>query len=366
MPNSSISTAAQIKDRSLDIQQGTDTLATTQENRSPEKTWFSARCIRKTQETPDTFSYEFAPVNAQFKPFAAGAHINVRLPAGENGKIIQRTYTLSSSPKTLPTFTLTVKRVKEGCVSNWLADHLEPGASLDFTQAAGDFILPEQTPGRLLFIAAGSGITPMMSMLRFLSETANKSEIDCLYYARSPEDIIFHKQLATLSNSMKGLRVNYCVEQANDDWFGLSGRINREHFSELEKLSKYEIYLCGPAPFMAAACQTLKTLGVEEYQIHKEIFAVDMSAHALQTQAKVQFSGEHHAQLITKKTLLEEAESRGLTIASGCRSGICKTCRCKKVSGETVNLLNGQRSSAANEYILPCVTQALSDTIMEI
>jgi len=328
--------------------------------------WFRATCIRKIQETSDTFSYEFLPENAQLNTYSAGAHINVRLPAGKNGSIIERTYTLSSSPKTLPAFTLTVKRVNNGCVSNWLADHLAPGSSLDFSQAAGDFVLPEQTPGRLLFISAGSGITPLMSMLRFLSETANKSEIDCLYYARSPQDIIFQEQLDSLSTSMKGLRVNYCVEQASDEWFGLSGRISREHFNELSNLAKYEIYLCGPGPFMAAASQTLKTLGVEDYQIHKEIFAVDMSAHSVQTQAKVQFSGETQASLMTKKTLLDEAESRGLTLASGCRSGICKTCRCKKVSGETVNLLNGQRSSLANEYILPCVTQALSDTILEI
>jgi ferredoxin-NADP reductase len=336
------------------------------EHNTGEHQWFSAHCIRKTAETSDTFSYEFRPDKAQLQMYAAGAHINVRLPAGKNGAIIERTYTLSSSPKTLPTFSLTVKRVNNGCVSNWLADHLEPGMALEFTQAAGEFVLPEQTPGRLLFIAAGSGITPMMSMLRFLSETANKSEIDCLYYARSPQDIIFHQQLDKLSASMKGLRVNYCVEQTSDDWLGLSGRINAEHFKQLNHLSKYEIYLCGPAPFMDAAGQSLKTLGVADYQIHKEIFAVDMSAHSVQTQAKVQFSGESQASLTTKKTLLDEAESRGLALASGCRSGICKTCRCKKVSGETVNLLNGQRSTAANEYILPCVTQALSDTIIEI
>jgi ferredoxin-NADP reductase len=327
---------------------------------------FSATCISKTAETGDTFTYEFLSENGQLHPYAPGAHINVRLPAGKNGAMIERTYTLSSSPKTLPTFSLTVKRVNKGCVSNWLADHLEPGEILEFTQAAGEFVLPEQTPGRLLFIAAGSGITPMMSMLRFLSETANKSEIDFLYYARSPQDIIFHTQLDSLSTSMRGLRVNYCVEQAPETWFGLRGRIAPEHFNELSLLSKYEIYLCGPAPFMEAASQTLTSLGVSDYQIHKEIFAVDMTAHSVQTQAKVQFSGEPQASLMTKKTLLDEAESRGLTLASGCRSGICKTCRCKKISGETVNLLNGQRSSAANEYILPCVTLALSDTIIDI
>ena len=338
---------------------------TTQTKSNTDQAWFSAACIGKTQETADTFTYEFKAKDAQVKPFLAGSHLNVRLPAGKNGAMINRTYTLSSSPKTLPSFKLTVKQVNNGSVSNWLANNLKPGMTLDFTQPSGDFVLPEQTPGRLLFIAAGSGVTPVMSMLRFLSETANKSEIDFLYYARSPQDIIFKEELDALCVKMKGLKLNYCVESKSAEWLGLTGRISADHFKELDKLNKHEIYLCGPSPFMDAATAELKKLGVAEYQIHKELFALDLGAVSVQTQAKVQFSGETSATLVRKKTLLEEAESRGLELASGCRSGICKTCRCKKVSGETVNLLNGQRSNQDDEYILACVTQAVTDTVIE-
>ena len=331
-----------------------------------QEAWFSASCTSITQETADTFSYEFSPIDTQLKTFSAGSHLNVRLPAGKNGAMVNRTYTLSSSPKTLPKFKLTVKQVKDGNVSNWLAENLKPGMKLEFTEPTGDFVLPEQTPGRLLFIAAGSGITPMMSMLRFLSETANKSEIDFLYYARSPEDIIFRAELDALCKKMKGLRMNYCVETKTPEWLGLSGRICDTHLTQFNKLNQHEIYMCGPAPFMAAATSELNKLGVAEYQIHKEVFALDLGAVSVQTQAKVQFSGEETASLVRKKTLLEELESRGLELASGCRSGICKTCRCKKVSGETVNLLNGQRSNNDDEYILACVTQAVTDTIIDL
>lgn len=327
--------------------------------------WFSATCTNIIQETADTFSYEFSPIDTPVKSFLAGAHLNVRLPAGHEGAMVNRTYTLSSSPKTLPFFKLTVKRVNNGNVSNWLANELKVGMTLDFTQPSGDFVLPEQAPGRILFIAAGSGITPVMSMLRFLSETANKSEIDLLYYARTPQDIIFKEELDSLCTRMKGLKLNYCVESPSSEWLGLTGRINADHFKELDKLSQHEIYLCGPSPFMNAATSELNTLGVAEYQIHKELFALDLGTVSIQTQAKVQFNNEESATLVKKKTLLEEAEARGLTLASGCRSGICKTCRCKKVSGETVNLLNGQRSTQDNEYILACVTQALNDTIIQ-
>lgn len=338
----------------------TDTRNNTKEN------WFTASCIGRTQETADTYSYEFSPIDTKLKTFLAGSHLSVRLPAGKNGAMINRTYTLSSSPKTLPSFKLTVKQVNNGHVSNWMAENLKLGMKLEFTEPSGDFVLPEQTPGRLLFIAAGSGITPMMSMLRFLSETANKSEIDFLYYARSPEDIIFKNELDSLCKKMKGLKLNYCVETQTPEWLGMSGRICAAHFQELNKLSQHEIYMCGPAPFMTAATAELNKLGVAEYQIHKEVFALDLGAVSVQTQAKVQFSGEESASLVRKKTLLEEAELRGIEIASGCRSGICKTCRCKKVSGETVNLLNGQRSAQDDEYILPCVTQAVTDTIISV
>lgn len=330
-----------------------------------EQTWFSASCVGKVQETADTFTYEFKTGESQIKPFLAGSHLSVRIPAGKNGAMINRTYTLSSSPKTLPSFKLTVKQVTNGSVSNWLADNLTPGMQLEFSQPSGDFVLPEQTPGKILFIAAGSGVTPVMSMLRFLSETANKSEIDFLYYARSPQDIIFRDELDGLCSSMKGLKLNYCVESKTSGWLGLTGRISSDHFKELNKLNKYEIYLCGPSPFMDAATSELKKLGVAEYQIHKELFALDLGAVCVQTTAKVKFSGEQTPTLVKKKTILEEAESRGLELASGCRSGICKTCRCKKISGETVNLLNGQRSNQNDEYILACVTQALNDTIIE-
>ncbi|MFV1873404.1 MAG: flavin reductase family protein [Oleiphilus sp.] len=328
--------------------------------------WFSASCQGITQETADTFSYEFIPTQTALSHFSAGAHITVRLPAGPNGAMVNRTYTLSSSPKTLPRFQLTVKQVKGGQVSNWLAENLHPGMTLEFTQAEGDFILPEQPPGRILFIAAGSGITPVMSMLRFLSDTANKSEIDLLYYARSAEDIIFREELDALCKKMKGLRLHYCIEAKSSDWQGLDGRICAQHLEQFNKLPEHEIFLCGPSPFMNAATSALQAFGVADYQIHKEVFALDLSDISIQTQAKLQFTGETSASKLTKKTILDEAESRGISLASGCRSGICKTCRCKKLSGETVNLVSGQRSNKANEYILACVTQAVSDTVIQL
>ncbi|MCP5169532.1 MAG: iron-sulfur cluster-binding domain-containing protein [Hahellaceae bacterium] len=327
-------------------------------------TWHTAVCTRRHQETADTFTYEFLPEQAFMASFAAGAHLNVRITTPEQTHI--RTYTLSSSPKKLPLFSLTIKQVSDGIVSNWLAEHMVPGRSLEFTVPDGDFVLPEHPPGRLLFIGAGSGITPMMSMLRFLAESANRSEIEMLYYARTPDDIIFRDELLNLADRIPGLRLNFCVENATADWAGLTGRVQADHFSQLSQLNRHEVYLCGPAGFMQAATGFLKQQGVAEYQIHREVFALDLGAVSVTSDAKVQFTSEADASPAKRKTLLEEAESRGLEITSGCRSGICKTCRCMKLSGETVNLLTGERSQTDNEYILPCVTQAVTDTLIAL
>lgn len=326
--------------------------------------WHTATCVSRLQETPDTFSYEFMSSHPVITDFAAGSHLNVRILA--DGQVLTRTYTLSSSPKQLPRFSLTVKKVVEGAVSCWLAEHMQPGMTLEFTLPAGDFVLPEHPAGRMLFIAAGSGITPVMSMLRFLAETANRSEIECLYYARSPQDIIFQDELLALSEKIPGLRLNFCVETPSESWAGLTGRFQCEHLTQLKNLAQHEVYLCGPAGFMQMATSELRQLGIADHQIHREVFTLDLGAVSVNSGASVQFTSEAAASPSKRKTLLEEAESRGLNPVSGCRSGICKTCRCKKLEGETLNLLTGEHSRMVNEYILSCITQAVTHTVIEL
>ncbi len=326
--------------------------------------WLKVTCIGKRQETPDTFSYEFTPGDRALPPFRPGAHVNVRVPV--DGETLVRTYTLSSSPKQRPHFSLTVKATADGRVSRWLANTLVPGMQVEVSLPEGDFVLPEQPAGRLLFISAGSGITPVMSMVRFLAQTANRSEIAFWHYARSPQDIIFHEELQALRASMPGLQLNFCVETASPDWNGAAGRIAPEHFASLKGLAAHQVYLCGPSVFMNAASDILKALGVPDHHIARELFALNLDQVQVASGVKVQFSSEMQASPATRKTLLDEALARGVPVTAGCRSGICKSCRCQKLSGETLNLLSGERCADPDVYILPCVTQALSDTVIAL
>jgi len=330
----------------------------------------SATVSHITLETHDTKSYFFQtalPLNT----YKAGAHINIQFNA--NGKQVDRTYTLSSSPtlsfKTEESneFSITVKRVKEGLASNWLFENLNEGDEILVSQAQGQFVLPYQPAGKLLFLSAGSGVTPMMSMLRYLSMTGNKSDIVFLNYSQSKADIIFHKELKQLTKHRSNMSSIFVLEKTNNEKH--KGRINQHQLSELvPDILEREIYLCGPQPFMKATSTILNEINFKPSKLHLENFSADVSAAGLfGYSAELNFASlEKAIQSSPSKTILEEAEAAGLNPAAACRTGICKTCRCKKTSGTTLNLVTGEESSQAGEFILPCVSVAKTATTIAL
>lgn len=330
-----------------------------------------ARLAGQKLETHDTKSYFFETAHP-LTLFKAGSHINIELEI--EGVVVNRTYTLSSSPKQRDVFSITVKRVAGGLVSNWLFSHLHQGDTILVSQPQGQFVLPYQPPGRLLMLSAGSGITPLMSMLRYLSHTGNQSEITFLHYARSVDDLIFGDELKSLAAKHQNVSLHFVVEknQASNKSAGsslLEGRINPEQLSALvPDLASQEIYLCGPQPFMEATIGMLDQLNFNPSQLHQEHFSADLSlAKQLAYSAQLTFSAsELSAQSAVSKTILEEAEALGLSPASACRMGICRTCQCKKQSGVTVNVVTGEESSENDDYILPCVSVAKTDTVVSL
>lgn len=325
-----------------------------------------ATVVRTSLETHDTKSYFFStekPLNT----YKAGAHINIEFTAN-NDRVI-RTYTLSSSPKTADEFSITVKRVNHGVASNWLFDNLKPGDQINVGQPQGSFVLPYQPAGKLLMLSAGSGITPVMSMLRYLTQTGNRSDIVFLNYAQSPSDIIFHDELTTLAKRHPNISALFSVEREAVSGQVLEGRINKKQINEVvPDILEREIYLCGPQPFMKTTISILDKLKFNPAQLHLENFTADLSGAAeLGYSAQLNFTSiETPVQAASSKTILEEAEAAGLNPAAACRIGICKTCRCKKQSGTTVNLVTGEVSTEEGDYILPCVSVAKTATTVEL
>ncbi len=338
----------------------------------------SATLIHTVLETHDTKSYFFRSEKT-LNQYKAGAHINIEF--GINGEAVKRTYTLSSSPRNFSStkqtdeFSITIKRVNEGLASNWLFENLKEGGQIKVSQPQGNFVLPYQPAGKILMLSAGSGVTPLMSMLRYLAEAGNRSDIVFLNYSQSPNDIIFHDELEQLSNTHENIDIHFSLERDIDAPSSFStssvhkGRISRKQLSSIAPdILEREIYLCGPQTFMKATAEILDKLKFEPSQLHLENFTADLSSSTLLGySAEISFTSlEGVIQSSPSKTILEEAESAGLKPAAACRTGICRSCRCKKTSGTTVNLITGEESTSAGDYILPCVSVAKTATEIEL
>jgi ferredoxin-NADP reductase len=336
-----------------------------------------ATVARIEQETPNAKSYFFKS-SIPLANFGAGSHINFQFDIDH--KPVNRTYTVSSAPKpqlkkqTITEFSITVKRINNGHVSNWLFDHLKTGDSVLISQAQGTFTLPYQPAGKLLLLSAGSGITPLMSMLRYLSKAGNKSDIAFINYAQSLEEVIFSKEITELTNDCSNMSSHLIPEQQSDNRVKaigdsiLTGRINKKQLLKLvPDILDRHVYLCGPQAFMKATGQILDDIDFDPTHLHLENFSVDIDPLALNHSTEITFSSTNRAVLSSpSNTILQEAETAGLNPASACRTGICKTCRCQKKSGTTLNILTGEESSAENEYILPCISIAKTPTIIEL
>ena len=192
------------------------------------------------------------------------------------GKTVKRSYSMSSSPSRPHTMELTIKRVPGGLVSNWMADNVCLGDEFTVRGPAGKFSCFNYPSRKIMCIAGGSGITPIMSMLRWIVDTTADVEVTLLYSGRSPRDFIFRKELETISARHSGLRVVFTVTSSwngTEAWTGLTGRINRDMIKLVAPdLLERHVFLCGPKPFSDAISNELKELDYPIANLHKESF----------------------------------------------------------------------------------------------
>lgn len=325
-----------------------------------------ARVVEIRDETADVKSYLLKP-NARFGRFAPGAYVTLRLTI--DGKPVQRAYSLSSAPKRDGLISITVKRVPGGLVSNWLADHVAVGDVLTLGAPEGQFLLPVQPAPALLMISAGSGITPVMSMLRHLVRTRSTAAVTFLHFARSDQDVIFARELQQIAADCPHVKVVTCVEQAGPGWQGPRGRFSEDLLEEsAPDFRGMQTFLCGPAPFMRAVMQTLERTGADLSQLRFERFGVDFTAADVFSDARVvRFTRSQVESISTRSlTILQEAEARGVAIESGCRAGTCGTCRCTKKSGVVLDIVTGIASGSGEETIFPCVSVAQGSVEVEL
>ena len=233
------------------------------------------------------------------------------------------------------TFTITVRGHDEGLVSKHLARNADVGTVVHLSQAEGDFVLPSLLPRKLLMISGGSGITPLMSMLRSLVDFRYEGRITFVHYARSPEETIFAAELDELA------------QHTNLDLTVVHTRTGGKRLSELQLRGLLPAYLdtatfaCGPAGMI----ETLKGLYGDSELLRVEYFktsTIDIDPD--DATGKLSFARSGSAAENDGKPILEQAEAAGLTPAYGCRMGICFTCTARKSEGTVRNVVTGAES----------------------
>lgn len=315
-----------------------------------------ARVVDVRNETHDVKTFVLKP-NARFGAFRPGAYMTVHRTI--DGRAVQRAYSLSSPVSEDGLVTITVKRVPGGLMSNHLADTIGKGDIIELGAPEGQFLFSSAADAQVLMISAGSGITPVMSMLRDLVRKDSKTEVTFLHFARSPEDVVFGRELSQIAERAPNVKVVVCVEAADESWQGLRGRFTRALLeSTLPGFATADTYLCGPAGFMRAVMQTLEQGGADLSTLRYERFNSEFDASAFLEHTRVVRFLKSGVETLSNRplTVLQEAEARGVRVDTGCRAGTCGTCRCKKRKGVVLNTATGALSGDGEEMIYPCVS----------
>jgi hypothetical protein len=333
------------------------------------------QCIKIVQETHDVKTFILKNEVNEPIQYLAGQHLPISLEI--NGKSIQRCYTLSSAPTRPEQLAITVKRVNDnniaGTVSNYLHDNFALGSKIVAKQPQGQFHLTSHTKPTL-FLSAGSGITPMLSMLRTLTDSAAASDIVFFHSAHTEQDLIAADEISALAKQQGHCRIEYTLTQhATAQWSGYQGRLNKDMLINIANLVKREVYVCGPKAFRDKAQTLLEQLGLPSEQFHFESFGERKPLPKLEPvdpinkKINILFNGWNIAcKGNTEETLLEQAEAAGLILPYSCRGGMCGSCRVKLESGDVEQLSQDGLSDIDQQqgYILACACIPKSDIVI--
>ena len=261
--------------------------------------------VRRT--TPGSVTLTLRP-NGTWTGFRAGQHTRVSVEI--DGVRHMRFYSMANSAGSgSAELELTVKAHPHGRVSNFLVDHAEPGLVVRLAPAEGDFTLPEQRPARLLLISGGSGVTPVMSMLRTLCAEGHRRPVTFVHYAQTAEHHIYRDEVAQLAARHPNVRMVSVYTDAPGAG-DLDGFFSAEQLAAIEpQWANAETYVCGPAPLMTAVRQHYADAGCAE-RYHDEAFTLsDLVAEA--TGGTVTFAASGLSTVDDGRPLLEQAESAG-------------------------------------------------------
>lgn len=301
--------------------------------------------VRRT--TPRSVTLTLAPNDTFLAAHTVRAGQYVNLTVEIDGRRHTRCYSPANAEGTA-TLELTIGRHEGGLVSNHLYEHARPGMVVGLTGAGGDFTLPAPRPRRILFVSGGSGITPVMAMLRTLVAQGHRGEIAFIHYARTPAEACYRDELAALPS----VRVLHGYTRAGDG--DLAGRFGSEHLAAAMP-SPDAVFVCGPTALVEAVREHCDTVYTESF------VPPTLDAPASPSGGRVKFSDSDIEIVDDGRSLLEQAEAAGLAPENGCRMGICHTCTRRKTAGTVRNLVTGAVSTAPDEDVQICVSVPVGD-----
>lgn len=319
-----------------------------------------ARVVGVKAET-GAASTVFLKANGAWSGFKAGQHVEFGVEVDGVRRV--RCFSVSSSAdQSDGVFSVSVKAHPDGFVSQFLHDgRLADRTVIYLSQAKGDFVLPKVIPQHIVLLSGGSGITPVMSMLRTLADRRHRGRVTFIHYARSRQDEMFADELDHLAEGANVEMVRtYTREPAEDSQ--LVGRFTVEHLTTLGIDPRSTLtYVCGPAGLIASVRETYEELGAID-QLRHEYFkvpSVDLSAE--DATGTITFDDSELEVANSGATILEQAEAAGLSPTFGCRMGVCNTCAVKKNHGAVRHVISGEVCANTDETIKVCVQVPVGD-----
>lgn len=398
----------------------------------------TVRCIRVIDETVDAKTFCFVANPPMLFTYKPGQFITLNLEI--NGEEVSRSYSISSTPSRPHTLEITVKQVPpppdgapetipRGLVSHWLHENVKAGSEINLSGPIGKFHCFANPSQKLLLISAGSGITPMMSMSRWLVDTASECDIVFLHSARSPRDIIFRQELELMS----ARHPNFCLavtttrQEPGQSWLGLTGRLNPAMLQlVVPNFRERTVYVCGPNQFMQGVKEMLESLDFPMQNYYEESFgpppkppkpSENLKEESSSNESKRSYGGlqswmkklpkdplptkQGEAESVIppvpvaltpvapaskssklavvfaksgkevdcdgEDPILNLAEQEGVKIRSSCRSGTCGSCKKRKLEGEIKYSAEpeGLEEEERQEYILTCISYPVGRVVID-
>jgi len=341
-----------------------------------------AEVVPETAEA-SSIRFEIPPELREAFAFKAGQHLTLR--ATINGEEVRRNYSLCTAPAETD-WMVTVKRIAGGLFSNWVGDALRAGDTIEVMVPHGSFTTEfnEHQARHLVGIAGGSGITPVMSLIKTLLGEEPGSRFTLLYGNRDSSSVIFLEALANLKDKYLGrLEIYHFLDEEEQDIALFNGMLNRERLDDAipalipDAAEVDGWFICGPGPMMDAAEGVLLDRNVPKDRIHIERFTADRPAGAvsreieqLQSQAEgvslaVTLDGRTRRVQFTAGNILDSARAAGLPAPFACKAGVCATCRAKVTRGKVEMAarygLTDEEVDAG--YVLTCQSVPLGDGV---